>query len=117
MPPVTPPLPPSAFPHSVTVYRDGYGTGLTGAVTRSDGTGVALMANVQLASTDKLERFPEQQGDAASSLTTYDVSFAADPITKTDDTITYGAIVLICNGPAAPVFRGSLWRVRCESRT
>jgi hypothetical protein len=111
------PLDPEAFPHAVLVYRDTYGKGVTGAVTRTDGTGVPLQANVQLASTDKLERINESDGNAAGSLSTYDVSFAANPNTKTDDTILYGAIVLICNGPAAPVFGGSLFRVRCESRT
>jgi hypothetical protein len=105
------------FPHSVLVYHDGYGKGVTGAVTRSPGSGVARQANVQLASTDKLERMPESDGNAAGSLTTYDIDFPTDPAVKTDDSIVWGAIVLICNGPAAPVMRGASFRVRCESRT
>jgi hypothetical protein len=113
------PFSPRMFPCAVVVFDSAYPKGETGGSSRADGTGLAMQACVQLAvnSTDKLERIHEDDGLAAGGLTHYDVTFPVDPAVKADDTIVFGAITMICNGPAAPVFPYALWRVRCQSKT
>jgi hypothetical protein len=111
------------FPHAATVKARSYARGQTGTPVPSEGAGVPLACNLQLASTDKLEREYADDGNAVGDVKTIDVSFPSDPGVVAEDTIEptapapYAGLTLICNGSAIPVMRGAAWRVRCEART
>jgi hypothetical protein len=134
---------PRMFPHFVVLWPSGYIKGQTGGAVRSDVGGIVWPANVQLAADDKLEREYPDEGRAAGSVTTYNVSLPptyqgwplpsvpgasaptlgqALPAIKTDDSITQVSaaglplFTIIANGPAASALRGACYRTRGVSR-
>ena len=117
------PLTARNFPHYITVYPAGYTADVVGGSVRADGTGVAMMANVQSAGMDKIIVLPSDESNARQGQSSYDVSTQTDPGVLADQTIVWhtqdGTVlaVLFTRDKASIVFRGRLYRTRCDVRS
>lgn len=121
------PLDPDAFPHQAGIYPSSYARSPGGGPSRGDAAPVAVPCNGQLAGNDRLEAVPRGQGEAIGSRITYDLTLPGDGATspqraailgvkagdRVDLTAAGRTLALVALAPAAAVFGGSWWRLRC----
>jgi len=120
-------FPTNRFRENVTITRKAWAAGTTGAISGTTSTTTTRTANIQVRFTAaSLQRYSEEMIQSPGSQTEYVVTFLTTDPNVEENTIimwtgTNGVafptpIKLVCQGPAAPVYRGAFYRVSAISR-